>query len=156
MAQTVSIKLFGFPDARKLVFAQKKILRAVSNDLLGTVLFNAQNIVLHHLNMQDLAWTPLAVYTVQKKDSSLILLDTFLYRDSIRAWKTKSAGYVGVNNTVAYPSGIKICEVAIDNEFGTQKIPARPLWQPSANDVRAWRSSLSDDFLRAMIRKNMP
>lgn len=150
----ISVKLFGFNAAAKMVASLKPMMLGASNELINTTLVTAQSIVVHHIDMQDLAWTPLSFFTVNKKGNSTILVDTSLYIQSIRNWRNANFGYVGVGSSDVYPDGTKLSTVAIDNEYGTQNIPARPLWQPSAKDVGAWRAGMTEAYIKQLLKKH--
>ena len=99
-----------------------------------------KQIVIAHLLAQDLNWEPLSRKTRQnkKENKNLILIDTEIYLDNIKVWKESGAARVGVKKGVLYKRGdntISLERVAILNEFGTSRVPARPLWNPSIEEL---------------------
>ena len=47
----ISVKLFGFNVAAKMVASLKPMMLGASNELINTTLVTAQSIVVHHIDM---------------------------------------------------------------------------------------------------------
>lgn len=99
-----------------------------------------KKIVVGHLLAQDLNWPPLSPKTIaNKKDNKgLILISTETYLDNIKVWRTSDKVFVGVKKGITYKGrgkAVSLERVAMWQEYGTSKSPARPLWGPSINEI---------------------
>ena len=86
------------------------------------------------LEGQRYNWKPLSVdYAKYKAKYGLdprILISTEEYKDSIKVFRTKDTGYlVGVPHKLHSESDLYLDDLAKIHEFGTETIPARPLWR---------------------------
>jgi len=95
-----------------------------------------------HIDSQDLNWTPLAERTVELKGGdSTILVETGALRDglSVRRIKSTVRGstiFVGASPWKRHsPSGAKLSDLLIWLEYGTDKLPPRPLVEPTIKEV---------------------
>ena len=138
------------------------ILQSISVNLLP--LFKAQleddgNIslktLLGHIDAQDLPWTPLSEKTIQLKGGSTeIYVETGYLRDNIGVRRVKSVAngctlFIGASAWKTTPSGVKFSDLMIWLEYGTDKMPPRPLIRPTWDEVEPilkdnWRSLLED------------
>lgn len=97
--------------------------------------------VIKHIVAQDLEWPSLSEITKKIKNQTnkdLILIDTELYMKSIKMWQVGNTWIVGVKKGIVYRrkgSFMSVDRVAILLEFGTTRMPARPLWQPTMNEL---------------------
>ena len=77
---------------------------------------------------QQGGWTPLSPYTVEKKGSSTILIETGTMINSLTVDKVGEADYfihfTGMNAEKSNE------QVAVENEYGTSKAPPRPFVRP--------------------------
>ena len=77
---------------------------------------------------QQGGWTPLSPYTVEKKGSSTILIETGTMINSLTVDKVGDADYfihfTGMNAEKSNE------QVAVENEYGTSKAPPRPFVRP--------------------------
>ena len=94
--------------------------------------------VKEHIRTQDLKWVPLSPVTVGKKGSSIIYIDS---GDYLKKIKTKIYPKDdGTDLIVAvigrHRSGMSMQEIAVALEYGTSKIPARPLWRPTFAEIK--------------------
>lgn len=137
-------------------------MQAISVNLLP--LFKAQleddgNLILKtlldHIDAQDLPWTPLSERTIQLKGGSEeIYVETGYLRDNLQVRRVKSVAngvtlFVGASAWKRTPSGAKFSDLLIWLEYGTDKIPPRPLIRPTWDEVEPilkdnWRSLLED------------
>ena len=137
-------------------------MRALSTNLLPA--FTAQmdsdgNFVktslIQHIESQDLGWTPLSERTVALKhgDTTIYVETGFLKNNlkvrKIRAPKDGYSLFIGANPWTTTADGMKLSDILIYLEYGTDKIPARPLvrptWDGIAPIIKAnWRSLLKD------------
>lgn len=97
--------------------------------------------VLGHIDNQDLGWTPLAERTIELKGgNSTIYVETGYLKDNLEVRKVKSPKdgltlFVGASAWKTTPSGLKFSDLMIWLEYGTDKMPPRPLIRPSWEEV---------------------
>jgi hypothetical protein len=89
----------------------------------------------------DYRWDDLSVsYLRYKKKHNLSLKKweaTGLLKDSIDAYRSNNKWVVGINPYLSYKdSGVKVLKVARWLEYGTDRIPPRPLFRPIARYMR--------------------
>ena len=96
-----------------------------------------------HIEHQDLGWVPLSDKTVELKGGSTTIYvetGTLLNSFSVRKVKSKVTGstfFIGASPWKRHaPSGAKLSDLMIWLEYGTDKIPARPLIRPTYNEVK--------------------
>lgn len=94
-----------------------------------------------HIDKQDLNWKPLAPSTTRIKGNAKIYEETGALKNGLGVRKIKSSKndysiFVGANPWKRHsPSGLKMSDVMIYLEYGTSKIPPRPLVQPTFEEV---------------------
>lgn len=109
-----------------------------------------------HMSAQDLGWTPLAAKTVIAKmrrgESSLILIATSSYFQSITSWVDGNTAVVGVRRSVRNKQGQLIDDIARTHEYGSKSrnIPARPLWKPTLDETMKWHEKHNTPELLAL------
>ena len=98
----------------------------------------------NHIRKQDLDWKPLAPSTIEQKGSSLIyiekgdLLENGFKVRKLRSGKNKASFFVGANPwTTHKTSGLKMSDVLTYLEYGTDRIPPRPIVRPSIEEFKA-------------------
>lgn len=94
-----------------------------------------------HIDRQDLNWTPLADSTVRIKGNDKIYVETGSLRNGLTVRKVKSSKdnlvlFIGASPWKKHPSGEKMSDILIFLEYGTERIPPRPLVEPTFNEVR--------------------
>lgn len=108
-----------------------------------------------HIDNQDLNWTPLANSTKRAKGSDDIYVETGSLRNGLTVRKIKSSKdslvlFVGASPWKRHaPSGKKMSEILIFLEYGTPRIPPRPLVEPSFEEVKGkiqneWKGVIYD------------
>lgn len=109
-----------------------------------------------HIDSQDLSWTPLADHTIELKGGdNTIYVETGTLRNglSVRRIKSTVKGstiFVGASPWKRHaPSGAKLSDLLIWLEYGTDKIPPRPLVEPTIKEVQDilrdhWRDLFQD------------
>lgn len=110
-----------------------------------------------HIDAQDLKWVPLAPSTVKKKGHSKIYIETGSLKNGIlvRRISAPSYGYslyIGCNPWTRNKDGVKLSDIMIYLEYGTMKIPARPLVRPTWKEVRAHVKEEMRRTLRGLVR----
>jgi hypothetical protein len=96
-----------------------------------------------HIDSQDLSWTPLSQRTVELKGgSTTIYIETGYLRDNlvIRRLKSRVRGstiIIGASPWKTHvPSGEKMSKIMMWLEYGTDKIPPRPLIRPTYDEIK--------------------
>lgn len=108
-----------------------------------------------HIDKQDLNWVPLSSKTIEiKRGNSTIYVDTGYLRNNLEVRRVKSPKdgltlFIGASAWKRTPSGAKFSDLMIWLEYGTDKIPARPLIRPSWEEVEPiiknnWKEVLGD------------
>lgn len=98
-------------------------------------------------------WPPLSVTYVRYKQRHRLSMKmwkaTGLLEQSIVARKRLGYWYVGVDPSKRYRNGMKVIDIARCMEYGTSRMPARPLFRPIFEDIRKNLGSYWDDFLES-------
>ena len=109
-----------------------------------------------HIERQDLNWVPLSDSTIAMKDGDdTIYVETGFLKDNLKVRKVKAPKngvtyFIGADAwTTHKPSGLKFSDLMIYLEYGTSKIPPRPLIRPTLDEVeqeikKHWESCLKD------------
>lgn len=113
-----------------------------------------------HIYNQDLNWTPLSENTVRiKGGDTTIMIDTGTLVDGLTVRRIKSSVkgstiFVGASPWKTHgPSGMKMSEIMIWLEYGTDKLPPRPLMQPTMEEVEHLLQKGWTDFLKDLVDK---
>lgn len=94
-----------------------------------------------HIDSQDLSWTPLAERTIALKGGdTTIYVETGALRDGLTVRRVKSSVtgstiFVGASPWKSHEGGMKMSELMIWLEYGTDKLPPRPLVRPTIEEV---------------------
>ena len=111
--------------------------------------------MLDHIERQDLPWKPLSDRTIQLKggDQTIYVETGFLKENlEVRRVKAPSNGitlFIGASAWKRTPEGVKLSDLMIWLEYGTDKIPPRPLIRPTWEEVKPiieknWKDLLQD------------
>lgn len=111
--------------------------------------------LIDHIDAQDLPWTPLAERTIELKGGdSTIYVETGYLKDNLQVRRVKSVAngftlFIGASAWKRTPDGVKLSDLMIWLEYGTDKIPPRPLIRPTWDEVEPvikehWREILKD------------
>jgi len=116
-----------------------------------------------HIRQQDLSWPPLSAVTVAKKGFKTIYVETSDYYNKINAQLKTGRPGGGMELTVSvrgrHPSsGMKMQTLGEMLEYGTTKMPARPLWRPTFAELpnMAEYKALIDLGAKFSFRSNVP
>lgn len=134
----------------------KSFIRNLSPSIRASVLWGQEKaakelvkIVKAHIRNQTVpagtSWAPLADSTISRKGSSDWYLENMEYYDSIGTWREAYTFYAGIRRGEKNRNGIEIAKLANILEMGTDKIPARPLWGPSLDEMGGF------DGMRAIV-----
>ena len=112
-----------------------------------------------HIDKQDLAWTPLSQTTIELKggDDTIYIETGTLYNGmSVRRIKSTVKGstiFVGASPWKKHaPSGKKLSDLMIWLEYGTDKIPPRPLIRPTYEDVQDIIQKHWKELMRELVK----
>lgn len=89
-----------------------------------------------HIDRQDLPWAPLSESTIAKKGHSTVYYEEGYLRDNLEVRKVKAPAngltlFVGASPWKRTKSGVKFSDLMIWLEYGTYRIPPRPLIRPT-------------------------
>lgn len=110
-----------------------------------------------HIDNQDLNWKPLSSSTVHRKGDDTIFVETGTLRNGISVRKIKSAKddytiFVGASPWKKHaPSGLSMNDVLIYLEYGTSRIPPRPLVQPTFEELESRLKREWEEFIKDLL-----
>lgn len=144
-----NVKLTGFGQVKSFLSNLAKDIRDVQLEEMRQLGLEGEGRVKEHLQKQDLDWAPLQDATLKRKTSPAQgkqrlsekkLIATTTYFRNITSWASGSRVFIGVKRGVRNASGASVGMIARVHEFGSKKrnIPARPLWQPTLEELRAY------------------
>jgi len=120
-------RINGITDQKKLKSAMLSVGQRI------------QNKIQNHIDKQDLGWVPLSPATVRKKGSTQIYVETGEYRNSIKTVVEESGPdsweLIVKPEGTHMSSGLDMQVLGRFLEYGTSKMPARPLWRPVSAEV---------------------
>ena len=111
-----------------------------------------------HIDNQDLSWTPLAERTVELKGGdTTIYVETGELRNglSVRRIKSSVKGstiFVGASPWKRHSGGMRLSDLMIWLEVGTDKMPPRPLIEPSIEEVRDIIQSNWKELMKELVK----
>ena len=112
-----------------------------------------------HIDNQDLNWTPLSERTVELKGGdTTIYVETGQLKDGLIVRRVKSSVkgstlFIGASPWKTHEGGMKMSELMIWLEYGTDKIPPRPLVQPTIEEVKDILKEHWKDLMRELIKE---
>lgn len=112
-----------------------------------------------HIDNQDLNWTPLAKRTIELKGGDdTIYVDTGQLRGGlvVRRIKSTTKGstlFIGASPWKRHEGGMKMSDLMIWLEYGTDKIPPRPLVQPTIEEVEELLKKHWKDLMKELIKR---
>jgi hypothetical protein len=111
-----------------------------------------------HIDAQDLSWTPLSARTIELKGGDdTIYVETGWFYNNLEVKKVKSTSqnitfFIGGSNQKVHPeSGVKLDELFIWLEYGTDKIPPRPLVRPTEEELEPIVKAVLGETFEAVI-----
>lgn len=111
-----------------------------------------------HIESQDLNWTPLAERTIELKggDDTIYIETGQLFNGlTVRRIKSTVKGstiYVGASPWKKHEGGMSMSDLMIWLEYGTDKIPPRPVIQPTYEEVKDILKSHWEDLLKELCK----
>ena len=112
-----------------------------------------------HIDNQDLSWTPLAERTVELKGGdTTIYIETGALRNGLTVRRIKSTAkgstiFIGASPWKRHEGGMSMSDLMIWLEYGTDKIPPRPLVQPTIEEVEDILKSNWEGLMRELIKE---
>lgn len=112
-----------------------------------------------HIDSQDLSWTPLAERTIELKGGDdTIYVETGALRNGLTVRRVKSSTkgstlFIGASPWKRHEGGMKMSELMIWLEYGTDKIPPRPLVQPTIEEVEEILKDNWKDLMKELIKE---
>lgn len=113
--------------------------------------------VLDHIDRQDMNWTPLSERTIELKGGdSTIYVETGYLKNNLEVRRVKAPKdgltlFIGASAWKTTPDGVKFSDLMIWLEYGTDKIPPRPLIRPSWEEVEPTIKNNWRELLQSLI-----
>ena len=127
----------NWTGARAAAKKMPQNVKVAERRLIDKFLNRMKSSLVNHIIDDDLGWIKLSDYTIRNKGHAAKLIHSGLLISSITTWTKSKVGYVGIKPSVRESNGTKVSEVARRQEEGYGKIPKRPLWQPTAEEIYA-------------------
>ena len=111
-----------------------------------------------HIDNQDLSWTPLSERTIELKGGDdTIYVETGALRDGLVVRRIKSTVkgstiFIGASPWKRHEGGMKMSDLMIWLEYGTDKIPPRPLVQPTIEEVEDILKKHWKELMKELIK----
>ena len=111
-----------------------------------------------HIDSQDLSWTPLSQRTIELKGGDdTIMIETGALRNGLCVRKIKSTAkgstiFVGASPWKRHEGGMIMSDLMIWLEYGTDKMPPRPLVQPTIEEVEDIIRKNWVDLMKELIK----
>lgn len=110
-----------------------------------------------HIDAQDLPWVQLSESTIKQKKDGTIYVETGELRDGfvVRQVKSSNKGstlFIGASPWKRHSSGLKMSELMLFLEYGTSRIPPRPLIRPVKEEVESYLKDSFPDLLEQLIK----
>lgn len=112
-----------------------------------------------HIESQDLEWTPLAERTIELKGGdTTIYVETGALKNGLTVRRIKSSArgstiFIGASPWKRHEGGMKMSELMIWLEYGTDKIPPRPLVEPTIEEVEDILKKNWKDLMKELIKE---
>lgn len=112
-----------------------------------------------HIESQDLNWTPLSDRTIELKGGDdTIYVETGALKNGLTVRRVKSSVkgstlFIGASPWKRHEGGMKMSELMIWLEYGTDKIPPRPLVQPTIEEVEDLLKKNWEDLMKELIKE---
>lgn len=111
--------------------------------------------LIEHIDAQDLPWTPLSERTIELKGGdSTIYVETGYLKGNLKVRRIRSVAngitlFIGASAWGKTSDGTKLSDLMIWLEYGTDRMPPRPLIRPTWDEVEPilrdnWRELLLD------------
>ena len=111
-----------------------------------------------HIDSQDLSWTPLAERTIELKGGDdTIYVETGALKNGLTVRRIKSSArgstiFIGASPWKRHEGGMKMSDLMIWLEYGTDKIPPRPLVRPTIEEVEDIINSHWKELFQELVK----
>lgn len=111
-----------------------------------------------HIDSQDLSWTPLAERTIELKGGDdTIYVETGALKNGLTVRRIKSSArgstiFIGASPWKRHEGGMKMSDLMIWLEYGTDKIPPRPLVRPTIEEVEDIIKSHWKELMQELVK----
>lgn len=111
-----------------------------------------------HIEAQDLNWTPLANRTIALKGGDdTIYVETGQLSNGLVVRRIKSSMkgstlFIGASPWKRHEGGMKMSDLMMWLEYGTDKIPPRPIMQPTFEEVQDLLKDHWKDLLKDLVK----
>lgn len=168
MAKSVNVKLFGpWNKVRTLLNNLKPNLKEIAVASQRTIAERYVRKVKAHLRNQDIpGWTPLSNRYADTKMAKYghedILVASWEYYESIRAWRENGVYHAGVPRGLTYDNGTEISRVAAIHEAWSYASgrPYRPLWDYTIKEdmggLRGLKAAVNEVIKTKLKQKGYP
>ena len=112
-----------------------------------------------HIDSQDLSWTPLAERTIELKGGDdTIYVETGALKNGLTVRRIKSSArgstiFIGASPWKRHEGGMKMSDLMIWLEYGTDKIPPRPLVRPTIEEVEDIIKSHWKELFQELVKR---
>ena len=112
-----------------------------------------------HIDSQDLSWTPLAERTIELKGGDdTIYVETGALKNGLTVRRIKSSDrgstiFIGASPWKRHEGGMKMSDLMIWLEYGTDKIPPRPLVRPTIEEVEDIIKSHWKELFQELVKR---
>lgn len=137
----------------------KRTARAEASNLLRSLAAKVVKEVKTALLEQRYAWVPLTEDYLKAKIKAGLdtrtLLATLFYFHHISWWRDSNGVHMGVPNVQHPTAKIPLGMLARVHEYGTARIPARPLWRPALSKILREFPKLREEYYRK-VKSQLP
>lgn len=109
-----------------------------------------------HIDSEDLGWKPLSSRTIALKGNSKIYVESGTLKDNIKVERINSGDYsifIGSGGTNEPRTGKSTKDVLVLMEYGTSKMPARPLVRPTWEELKPIiKDRMRNTITRLLVR----
>ena len=112
-----------------------------------------------HIDSQDLSWTPLAERTIELKGGDdTIYVETGALKNGLTVRRIKSSArgstiFIGASPWKRHEGGMKMSDLMVWLEYGTDKIPPRPLVRPTIEEVEDIIKSHWKELFQELVKR---
>jgi len=134
-----------------------KIVKSMSStqlDKLGARIgAQFERLLVTKIKEGDSSWAPLSAAWAEQKGHGNQWYYTGRLEGAIEYKVDDNTVYIGIIKPDTYPNGENIANVAVKLEYGTSKIPARPLFMPVYEDNQKDVVKMATEWIKALVLK---
>ena len=136
--KNIHLEFTAFGDWDKANFNIKELPKTIQRSILDIQEKTTKNLartVKNHILNQDLESLARQKKKPQYSHDVRTLIDTATYVESISTWRKDNIYYAGVKPGIVDMVGVEVARIAFWLETGTKRMPARPVWGPSLEEI---------------------